>query len=321
MFKILTRRTVRIKTMQLLYANAYKNHDAAKEVGTKATLQKLIKQPYLLYLYYLHIVAQTSLYVLKDKQLRAAKLRPTEDDKNLSVAIAQNPIVVALGQNETFKALLKNEKLSAHDNQEIIPKLYHAWRKNTTYIKYVQKEKLALKDHKEILKILLKEIMPGNELYTAHLDDLFITYSDDNEVACETATLSIQNYSDKNPSDFIIKIPQSDWQEKAAFGEELYDATIKNEEELMSHINPFLEHWEADRIASIDAILLRMALAELLYFPNIPIKVTINEYLDIAKVYSTPKSKDFINGVIDKLMKKLRDEGKIQKLGRGLVEN
>lgn len=320
MFKILTRRTVRIKTMQLLYAHAYQHNDTVKDAGIKANLQKLIKQPYLLYLYHLHIAAQTALYALSDKQNKLAKLRPTEADINLSVVIAQNPIVQALSTHEAFNKLIKNEKLSALIPQETITKIYQAWLKAPFYNEYIQKTNLTLNDHKEVLKVLLKEIMPENELYQAHLDDHFFTYSDDNQLALETAILSIQNYSEKNTSDFIITIPKNDWQEKTDFGEQLYDNTINNDQELLSHITPFLEHWEADRVTFIDSILLKMALAELLYFPNIPIKVTINEYLDIAKVYSTPKSKDFINGVIDKIMKKLRDEGKIQKLGRGLVE-
>ncbi|NJN34227.1 MAG: transcription antitermination factor NusB, partial [Saprospiraceae bacterium] len=104
------------------------------------------------------------------------------------------------------------------------------------------------------------------------------------------------------------------------FGEELLTKTYKNDEELLNEIEPMLKNWDAERVATLDMILMKMALAELLYFPTIPTKVTINEYVDLSKMYSTDKSKDFVNGIMDRLMKKLKEMGGIVKEGRGLVE-
>ena len=105
------------------------------------------------------------------------------------------------------------------------------------------------------------------------------------------------------------------------FGMELYFKTLSNKEDHMALIMPKLKNWEMDRIAVLDQIILRMALTEFTEFNSIPLKVTINEYLDISKEYSTPKSKDFINGILDKIMNELKENGKIQKMGRGLINN
>ena len=104
------------------------------------------------------------------------------------------------------------------------------------------------------------------------------------------------------------------------YGEDLLHKVIALDNELLEIIDPMLENWEAERVAVLDMILLKMAVCELMHFETIPTKVTINEYVDISKIYSTPKSKEFINGILDKLMKKLQDEGKINKQGRGLKD-
>ena len=111
------------------------------------------------------------------------------------------------------------------------------------------------------------------------------------------------------------------FQEIMDFGMELYFKTLSNKEDHMALIMPKLKNWEMDRIAVLDQIILRMALTEFTEFNSIPLKVTINEYLDISKEYSTPKSKDFINGILDKIMNELKENGKIQKMGRGLINN
>ena len=105
-----------------------------------------------------------------------------------------------------------------------------------------------------------------------------------------------------------------------AFGEELLTKTYTNDLEILEIIKPMLKNWDAERVATVDMISLKMATAELLYFPTIPTKVTINEYVDISKMYSTDKSKEFVNGILDRLMKQLKDDGLIRKEGRGLVE-
>jgi N utilization substance protein B len=117
-------------------------------------------------------------------------------------------------------------------------------------------------------------------------------------------------YEDHLPDDETVK----------EFGEELLHKVLFFDEELLELVKPALKNWDLNRVAVIDLILIKMALCEMLYFPTIPVKVTINEFIDISKIYSTPKSKDFINGILDRLMKKLTEEGKIVKEGRGLID-
>ena len=123
-----------------------------------------------------------------------------------------------------------------------------------------------------------------------------------------------------NQSTFIIRQAR-DLKEVKQFAIDLYRKTISHEQETETLIVSILENWDKERVALLDMLLMKMALTELLFFPEIPVKVTMNEYIDLSKLYSTPKSGEFINGILDSILKKLREEGRIEKSGRGMVEN
>ncbi len=147
---------------------------------------------------------------------------------------------------------------------------------------------------------------------------MFPNWQDDVDVVAQFILRSIDKY---NPDSQKLYFPMPEtYEESFSFGKDLIAKTLEREEEFAEMIKDKLLNWELERIATIDMILMKMALAELLWFPYIPVKVTINEYIDISKDYSTPKSKEFINGILDKLTHTLKEQGNIQKRGRGLVE-
>ena len=167
-----------------------------------------------------------------------------------------------------------------------------------------------------ILLFLFKYSVTG-EIYNELMDDYFLNWWDDKSLVIGAIKKSIKAM----PFDgAYIDAMRPNYETIKEFGESLLLDVINNNEDLLATIEPALNNWDADRVAVIDMIILKMALSELMNFPTIPTKVTLNEFVEIAKLYSTDKSKDFINGILDRLFKKLDKEGKIKKEGRGLVE-
>ncbi|MEN9610350.1 MAG: hypothetical protein RLZZ628_1164, partial [Bacteroidota bacterium] len=171
-------------------------------------------------------------------------------------------------------------------------------------------------EHSPIL-LELYRFLCGNETFNEVMEDHFPAWIDDK-------TLFVG--ATKKLLKALPKVDElvSDYEEEdmltLKFGEQLLVKTVKKDAEILEYIKPMLQNWDADRVAVIDMILLKMATSELIDFPTIPTKVTLNEYVDLSKVYSTDKSKEFVNGILDKLLKKLKEEGKVSKEGRGLVE-
>jgi N utilization substance protein B len=160
-------------------------------------------------------------------------------------------------------------------------------------------------------------VFSGNKSFEHHLEELFPNFDDDNSLLQHVISKFIEGFSeDKNQFLSTLDV----WAEEKKFALELLTKSIAYNDELNTAIEPNLKNWDMDRVAILDLILMKQAVCELLYFPTVPIKVTINEYIDISKMYSTPKSKDFVNGVLDKVKNQLLASGAIKKTGRGLME-
>jgi len=172
---------------------------------------------------------------------------------------------------------------------------------------------------KQIVLHIIKKVVFKNELIQDFLEEQDLYWSENKSIVKSLATKTIKDLSESE--EILLRPISYNWEEDQQFFEELYSKTLELEEELEPLVADNSRNWEYERIASIDKIILRMALTEMIIFPSIPIKVTINEYLEIAKLYSTPKSKQFINGVLDITAKQLVDKGEIKKSGRGLIDN
>lgn len=309
---MLSRRSVRIKVVQVLYALNRDKKSTQRE--GKLFYQKMVSTTYKMYLFNMLQLMHVAKYARKDKSIRDAKLLPSKDDKNFTSKLCDNVLIESLLENRTFAALIKSKALVSSLNNDLTRKLYNEFSKTDKYKKYLEEES-DKEAHSTILLSLYKSII-DNELFDDHVLDLFYSWTQDKSLVLGAAKRSIRDL--QNPEFF--KKHEPSLSTVTEFGEDLLYKVCFFDKELLDYIEPYLRNWEADRVAVIDMILMKMALAELMYFPSIPVKVTINEYVEISKLYSTPKSKDFINGILDKLMKKLTAEGKIEKSGRGLVE-
>lgn len=267
----------------------------------------------------LYILCKTAEYVNTDLQIRAEKHIQSEEDKNLSVSILYNPVIQHLVVTEDLFREIQKEKLDLRFDPDCFRYFFQKLKKTEEYNEYAQKENPLLTEDREIITFLYKNILLTDELFLQITEDVFATWQDDRESIYHHVLNFITTVPPNQPA-FVVR-QSKEMKEVKQFAGELLRKTIYNKEETESLIVPLLENWDKERVALLDMVLMKMAVIELLYFPEIPVKVTMNEYIDLSKLYSTPKSGEFINGILDTILKKLRDENKIQKAGRGLQEN
>ncbi len=297
--------------MQMLYAMSRDPKSTFNDV--LKNYRESVQQSFELYLYNLYYLMRVTKYSLKDAERRSKKHLPSEEDKTFSPKIFQNDLVQAIVTNADFNKLVKEHELEKMVDDDSVRTLYIDFSKTDGYKKYLGIENTHDDDRKMLLD--LYKYFISKEMYNETMEDKFPLWGDDKSLIIGTIKKTIKALPD-GVSFCDTHKPQQET--TVEFGEALLENVHNNDASLLEIIEPTLNNWDADRVAIIDMISLKMALSELMIFPTIPTKVTINEFVEISKMYSTEKSKDFINGVLDRLMKKLEKEGKINKKGRGL---
>jgi N utilization substance protein B len=310
---MLSRRNIRIKVMQMLYAMSRDPKLTFDDV--LKNYRESIQQSFELYLYNMQYLVRVAKYAVKDAERRSKKHLPSEEDKKFTPKLYLNDLVQAIVSNTKFNDLVKEYDLSDKIDADSVRSLYIDFAKTDEFKKYFQ-EDTSNDDDRQILLSLYKTLLT-KEIFNETMEDKFPLWGDDKSLIIGTVKKTIKALPDKVDFCETYK-PQGET--TTEFGEALLENVHHKNEELLEIIEPALKNWDADRVAIIDMISLKMALSELMIFPTIPTKVTINEFLEISKMYSTEKSKDFVNGILDRLMKKLDKEGKIKKKGRGLID-
>ena len=311
---MLSRRNIRIKVMQMLYTMSQDKELQFDEALRQ--FRKNFESSYELYLFNVLQLIKVAEYSRQDVARRAAKHLPTEEDKKFTSKLFDNTLLQSLVTNEGLNNIFAKHKLEERIDTDLIFRLYKEFSEKDDYDKYCKNANTDEKDDKQILLALFKSIN-SNESFSEDLEDAFTSWLDDKSLVVGALKKTIKAlpakeefYTDYQPTS----------ETTVDFGEVLLSKVHHEDKALLSVIEPTLKNWDADRVAIIDMIILKMALCELTNFPTIPTKVTLNEFVEIAKLYSTDKSKDFINGILDRLMKQLGKDGKIEKKGRGLKE-
>ena len=302
---MITRRNIRVKIMQTLYS--LEAQENTKPGEAQKILQKHFDYSRQLLVYLLFFLSEIARYAEKDSARRSSKHLPTELDKNVNIKLAGNQLLWNMLEQESFQKALKLEKPELIDQAELVRKLYLELRETEVYKKYIAEEKREKKQEKEILEYIFNDFLLPHEAFESHLEEFFSNWSDDAEMM------------QKLVSGYLNKISAFNFQEivtadKAAFARDLLATVLEKKEVTMNMIRPKLKNWDADRIATLDMILMQMGVCEFLYFETIPPKVTINEYIDLAKDYSTPQSGQFVNGILDNIHKELVLEDKMHKV-------
>lgn len=229
-----------------------------------------------------------------------------------------NPLVQSLKNNIPFTTALQQQKTDLLITSEITLQQYNTLIKLPEYEKYCLLTPPTTADHQKMLKTIAKKLMWESENFVSYTTSLFLNFEDDKDNIWAELMLIINSFNEKKPHQHQIIPPNDDFSEKELFANQLLRLTLQNNQQYETLIIPELKNWELQRVAAVDLLLMKMCLTEFLYFDNIPTKVSINEYIEISKIYSSLKSKEFINGILDTLLKKLTLENKIRKAGRGL---
>jgi N utilization substance protein B len=311
---MLSRRNVRIKVMQMLYALGRDNRLTFEEL--LARYRDKIDKSFELYMFCLLYLVRIAEYAQQDAARRKSKLLPTEEDLNFSAKLAENELLQSLVKHPFVARFAKMRKFDEKIDEDRVRQFYTEFAKSKVYKDYVYQPDTGHEAHQLMLLALFKFCIQS-EAFEEILEDYYANWTDDKSLIIG----AIKKTAKALPAadDFHEEYKPSE-EATVEFGEELLRLAFHEDQELLGIIEPTLRNWDADRVAVIDMILIKMALCELMNFPTIPSKVTLNEFVEISKLYSTEKSKDFINGILDRLMKKLEKEGKIKKEGRGLLE-
>lgn len=275
---------------------------------------------YDLYLYLLLTFQEVKNASLSKMEDRANKLRPSFEDLNPNRKFVDNSIVESITNSNPFQDLCqrRNVNWKSDERQEIFRKLFIEIEKSEVYFEHMEAIENHFSSAKNFLVQLFRNEIANSPLVYNFFEEEEIRWMDDIDLACSMVIKTIKNTKNEGPFEFLPLYKDND--DEKEFITTLLKQTVAIDQESEKMIAKLADNWEFDRIAKMDVLLLKMAFAELQSFESIPTKVTINEYLEISKYYSTPKSNVFINGILDKSLKKMTKDKKIVKTGRGLKQ-
>ncbi|NJW54007.1 transcription antitermination protein NusB [Salinimicrobium oceani] len=312
---MLTRRHIRVKVMQSLYA--YSQSENNNLNTEEKFLLKSMDEMYDLYLLMLDLFVQIKDHAEEYLEKAQQKHLPSQEEVDPNKKFINNEVIILLKENESLQNALEARKLNnwSHDD-EYVEILWSEIRRSELFENYMSTRESSFKEDKDFVVAIFKHVIAPNEKLYDYLEDKKITWIDDLPLV-NTAIVKMLQKSVPGKQQALTRLFKSS--DDKEYAVELFRKTLLNDESLAGEMEGKTPNWDKERIADLDTILIKMAICEFLKFPSIPVKVTINEYLEIAKEYSTPKSSIFINGILDKLSKEYKDEGKLNKIGRGLM--
>ncbi|WP_338733373.1 transcription antitermination factor NusB [Mangrovimonas cancribranchiae] len=314
---MLNRRHIRIKVMQSVYAFKGSESDALNK-DQKFLMQSLDKA-YNLYLLMLSLLVELQKKSEDHLSKSMKKHLATEEDKNPNRKFVNNEVLQFLLHNEALQDALETNKVKHWDlDDEYVDIIYKDILASELYADYMKTKVSDFKEDKFFVIDIYREIIAPNDKLFDYLEDHNMTWVDDFPLVNTTILKMLRKLKPTANPKVVIPDLYKD-EDDEMFAVDLFKKTILNQTTFRKIVEDRTKNWDSDRIADIDYVLLIMAICEIIKFPSIPIKVTINEYLEIAKEYSTPKSSIFINGILDKYVKELQEKNELNKTGRGLM--
>ncbi len=240
---------------------------------------------------------------------------------NAKTNLADNRVIAKMKEDEVYQNLLKNRKINWANRDDQLRDWYKGvLNKDETYREYMKKENPNYDEDWVILDYICRGIIFKNDIFTSFFEDIDIDWSENKLIVRSLVLKTIKSVKEAEGNLHIADISYN-WEDDSEYVKELFKLTARENDYLEDLLKGKLQNWDIERVAMTDKVLLKMAVAELIYFPSIPTKVTINEFIEISKTFSTPKSKKFVNGILDGLSTELTDKGIIRKSGRGLMDN
>ena len=311
------RRQLRIKVLHALYAFHADKEASVEEVHK--LLNASLDKAYDLYLLLLLLIAEFQDAAIERIEAGRLKKQPTAEDLHPNTKFVNNKPLRVIIKSKVLASEAANRSLGWGQEQELVKRLFKSLVASEEYSSYMENEERGFQHDRESLNRMFRKHIVNEAMLQEWLEEQSILWSDDLDLASSIALKTVKTISEDSEELVLTEMWKAEGDDKD-FLEQLFSRTLALGKEHDVLIEEAASNWDLERIAIMDLILLRMALAEARTFESIPLKVTMNEYIDLAKFYSTEKSSAFVNGVLDKLFNSMREDGTIVKTGRGLIE-
>ncbi len=314
---MISRRLLRIKALQIFYAY-YKNEGSTIQKSDKE-LSFSIEKSIDLYNYILLLITEVKAHAEYRIDLKKNKRFPTKEDLSPNTTFIDNPVIKSLESNIQLKSFVNEKCLSWNDIEDTPRKYYELLTETDFFKEYMSAKNLTFSDHKKLILDFINNLLINNDDFLQMMEEKSIYWNDDFDFIFSMVIKTIKKIG-VNDDAYTPLVNIFNNQDDIDFVQSLLRKSILKQVEYRGIIESNIVNWDVDRIANMDILIMIMAITEVIEFPSIPIKVTFDEYLEISKYYSTDKSCEFINGVLDKIIKQLKGEEKVQKIGRGLMQ-
>ena len=314
---MISRRIIRTKVLQILYA-----HVSTPEKSISSSENELhfsIQKTYDLYHLLLALPFELCDYAEKMIEMRKLKNFPTSEELNPNLRFVSNRLISKLRTNKDLEAYIQKNKVNWSNSQELVKKIYQAMVESDEYKNYLAEVEDNFQNDRRFCEDFYAEILLKSEFVFNEFEEQSIYWNDDLDFVVSMVIKTLKKFREEsNVNDHLSSLYKDE--EDREFTVKLFRKTLAKSEENRKTIETYTKNWDVDRVATMDILIMELALTELTEFPSVPIKVTLNEYIELAKYYSTQRSSIFINGVLDRITKDFKEQGKIVKAGRGLLE-
>lgn len=305
--------------MQALYAHSMRPEQDIFVAENE--LVHTVKNCYTLFLWFFSLIPEVAFYRQNKLEDLKNKHNPTPEDLYPNTKFVENEVIAQIENNETLQKLFAKYHITWSEDTDFIVKLFHQIEELEEYQAYMSNQEGSYDEDKKLVLTIIEKILATDDHIRWFFGEKDPNWLDDYEEALSMFYKNIVDFKQKKGNECKIATLSKDPKSDEQFCRDLFSKTLKNDEEYEALIESKLQNWELERVIGMDILLMKMAVCELLEFPEIPIKVTLNEYIELAKYYSSSKSKVFVNGVLDRLIVDLRDQGRLNKTGRGLFQN
>ncbi len=311
---MISRRLLRVKALQILYA--YRATENPSINRAEKELIFSIEKSYDLYHLIFLLLTDLTLYGRQRMEIARSKFFPTEEESNPNARFLDNRLIAQIEESKSFRQYIETKKLSWTNQEELIKSLYRSILEWDVYQDYMTKEEDSFEQDKKFITRLIGELILPDEPFMQVLEEQSIYWNDDIEAIGSMVLKTLSKW--KEPTGLHLLSMYSN-EDDRLFVINLFRKCILHSDEYQELIKKFSENWDFERLAWMDILIMQMAITEAIHFPSVPTKVSLNEYIEISKYYSTEKSSHFINGILDKIFIQLKADNKIQKTGRGLI--
>ncbi|MFN8257309.1 MAG: transcription antitermination factor NusB [Bacteroidales bacterium] len=314
---MISRRLIRIKVLQILYAYTKKS-EGFSSIAAEKELFHSIEKFYDLYLMLLLLLSELSDMEKLRIELRRNKNIKSAGDEFPCTHFVDNAIIHHLGNNRFLNELKENRKLNWKAYPDLVKGIYNDFLDTDLYSKYISLDKTDFNTDRKLIVDFYSEFLAENQLFNDFLEEENIYWNDDIGFAIIMVIKTIESIKPGIPDKKLLPLFKNE--DDREFARKILRSSIINRADFLKIIEKHVENWDTERIAQLDLLILQIAIAELLEFSSIPVKVTLDEFIEISKFYSTERSKIFINGLLDKIIKDLKSQNRLNKTGRGLKE-